>query len=79
MLFFHLYKIISFFTFCVIMYLLNITKAMKKMSINEIKGFILENYFKRIGFSKEKSYYSMKHLKEKDLLLPCKQINRKNT
>ena len=49
------------------------------MSINEIKDFILENYFKRIEFSKEKSYYSMEHLKDKDLLLPCKQINRKNT
>ena len=51
------------------MYILNITKAMKKMSVDEIKDFIFENYYKRIGFSKENSYYSMKRLKRKDLLL----------
>ena len=39
------------------------------MSINEIKDFIFKNYYKRIGFSKENSYYSMKDLKEKSLLL----------
>ena len=37
----------------------------KKMSINE-----LGDYYERIGFVKEKSYYSIKHLKKKkDLLL----------
>ena len=51
------------------MYILNITKAMKKMSVDEIKDFIFENYYKRVGFSKENSYYSMKRLKRKDLLL----------
>ena len=35
------------------------------MSLNEIKDFIFENYYKRIGFSMENSYYSMKHLKKK--------------
>ena len=39
------------------------------MSINEIKGFIFENHYKRIGFSKENGDYSMKIFKEKDLLL----------
>ena len=39
------------------------------MSVNEIRDFIFENYYKRIGFSKETSYYSMKRLKKKDLLL----------
>ena len=39
------------------------------MSINEIKALIFENYYKQIGFSKESSYYSMKRLKRKDLIL----------
>ena len=30
------------------------------MSINYIREFIFGNYYKRIGFSKEDSYYSMK-------------------
>ena len=37
------------------------------MSANEHRDFIFENYYKRIGFSKENSYYSIKHQKEKDL------------
>ena len=61
------------------MYILNITKAMKKMSVNEIKDFIFENYYKRIGFSKENSYYSMKRLKRKDLLLLGNKAIEKNT
>ena len=50
------------------MYILNITKAIKMMWINEIKYFIFENCYKRIGFSKESSY-SMKCLNKKDLLM----------
>ena len=34
------------------MYIVNITRAIKKMSINEIKDFMFENYYKGIGFSK---------------------------
>ena len=41
------------------MYLLNIVKATRKMSTNEIKDFIFENCYKRIGFSKENSCYSI--------------------
>ena len=51
------------------MYNLNITSAIKKMTVNEVRDFIFENYYKRIGFSKENSYYSMKHQKRKDLQL----------
>ena len=47
------------------MYILNIARAIKKLSVNEIRDFIRKNYYKRIGFSKENSYYSMKHLKKK--------------
>ena len=51
------------------MYTLNITRAIKKITVNEIRGFILENYYKRIEISKESTCYSMKRLKRIDLLL----------
>ena len=51
------------------MYTLNIARTIKTMSINETRDFIFENYYKRIGFSKETSYYSVKRLKRKYLLL----------
>ena len=51
------------------MYILNITKAIKTMSINEIKDFIFGNYYKRIGVSKKVSSNSVKCLNKKDLLL----------
>ena len=38
------------------------------MSINDIRDFIFESYYKRIGFSKESSYYLIKLFKRKDLL-----------
>ena len=57
--------------------MLNIAKAVKKMTVNEIRDFIFENYLKGIGFSKENSY-SMKRL-EIRFVVACKQINRKNT
>ena len=41
----------------------------KKMAIKELKDFIHENYYRRIRFPKENSYYSMKHKKETNLLL----------
>ena len=50
------------------MYILNITKTIKMMSVNEMKDFIFENSYKRIGFSKKISYNSMKRLNKKDLL-----------
>ena len=40
------------------------------MSINEIREFFFEKFFKGIEFSQENNYYSMKRLKKKkDLLL----------
>ena len=59
------------------MYILNIARAIKKISINEIRDFSFENYYKRIGFSKENSYYSMKRLKKKDLLLLANKLIEK--
>ena len=37
------------------MHTLNLARAIKKMSVNEIRLFIFENYYKRIGFSKGNS------------------------
>ena len=48
-----------FYLFCFLyikMYTLNIARAMRKMSVNEIKDFIVEN-LKTIGFSKENNSY----------------------
>ena len=42
------------------------------MSVNEIRNFIFENYYKRFGFSKEISYYLMKHLKKERFVVACK-------
>ena len=35
------------------MHNLNISRAIKKMSVNEIRAFILQNYYKQTGFSKK--------------------------
>ena len=59
------------------MYILNITNVMKKMTVNRHRNFIFENYYKRIRFVKERSYYSMKRLKRKDLLLLATKLIKK--
>ena len=53
------------------MYILNIPSAIKKMSVNEIRDFIFENYYKRILFSNENRYYLMK----KTTICSCLQLN----
>ena len=58
------------------MYILNIARAMKKMSVNEIRDFFFE-YYKRIGFSEENSYYSIKRLQKKNLLLLANKLTGK--
>ena len=52
---------------------------MKKTSANEIRDLVFENYYKRIGYSKKNSYYSMKHLKKADLLLLANRLIEKLT
>ena len=44
------------------------------MSVIEIRDLIFENCYKRIGFSKESSYYPMKHQKK---IYNCLQLNQK--
>ena len=58
------------------MYILNITSAISKMSVNELRDFIFDNYYKGIGFVKERSYYSMKCLKKR-FVVASNQINGK--
>ena len=48
-----------------------------KMSVNETRDIIFENYYKRIGFSKENSYYSINTWKKKDLLLLANKLTEK--
>ena len=48
---------------------------MKNRPVKEIRDLIFGNYYKAIGSTKEKSYYSMKRLKK--IVVSCKQINKK--
>ena len=42
------------------MYILDILSAIKKMAVTKLRDFVFRNYYRRTGFSKEISYYSMK-------------------
>ena len=67
MLLIHSYKN-DFEIFCfpiMVMYILNIVRAIKKKTIKELKEFIFENYHQRMGFARENSYCSMKHQEKK--------------
>ena len=55
------------------MYIFNILSAIKK----KLEDFIFENYYKQTGFTKERSYYSMKHRKKNDLLLLTTKLIKK--
>ena len=46
------------------------------MTVNELRNFVFENYYKRIQFVKESSYYSVKHVKKDLLLLTTKLIEK---
>ena len=47
------------------------------MQASEIRYFIFENYYTRIEFSRKNSYYSIKRLKNKDLLLLATKFTEK--
>ena len=55
------------------MYTQNIASAINKARVNELRDFISENYYKRIGFVKERNYYSLKFWKRK--ISHCLQPN----
>ena len=52
------------------------------MTVQQLRDFIYENYYRRIRFRKENNYYSMKRQKKEIVLhffsIICNQINRKN-
>ena len=91
---FHLYKLTNFYYLVflnIIMYTLNIIKAIKKVSVTDMFIFIyesyifenfeiftFENYYKGIEFSKESNYYSIKYVKRKGLSLIANKLIEKN-
>ena len=52
------------------------SRAVRKMSVNRIRYFIFKNYYKRIEFSNQNSYYSIKRLKKKLFQLVNKLIEK---
>ena len=56
------------------MYILSTVSAIKKITIKELKDFTYESYYRRMGFLKENSHYSIKLQKKKVLLLATKII-----
>ena len=55
------------------MYTLNIARTIEKMLVNKIRDFIFENFYKRIRFSKESNYHSVKRLEKR--IGCCSQTN----
>ena len=47
------------------------------MTVQELKDFIFENYYRRIGFTVQNIYYSIKHQKKYDLLLLATKLIKK--
>ena len=58
------------------MYILSIASPIKKMSFHKIRDFIFKSYYKRIAFSKQNNYYSMKHYKNDLQLLAIKPTEK---
>ena len=49
------------------------------MTAKELKDFIFENFYTRLGFATENSYYSIKHQKKKELHLFAAKLRKKIT
>ena len=59
------------------MYISNIANTTKQMTDNKLIDFIFKNYYKRIGFVKERSYYPINRLNRKDLSLLATKLIKK--
>ena len=59
------------------MYILNIARATKKMSVNEIKDFIFEKYYKKKWIFKGKQLLFKEMLEKKQLLLFANKLIEK--
>ena len=75
MLFIHSYKTIFCFP-TIIMYIL--ATAIKKMTANELRDFMYENYYKPVGFNVEITHNKLKCQKKRFTII-CEQINGKNS
>ena len=51
------------------MSILSISSVVKNKSVNEIRDFPFEKYYKRVVFSKENSYYSMKDQRKRSAIV----------
>ena len=51
------------------MYILNIASAIKNMSVNEIRNSNFKKCYKKTGFSKDNSHYSINHHKKRSTFL----------
>ena len=60
----------------IIMYILNIARTIKKMSVNKIRDFIFKNYYKELDFLK-KTVIIQWNAWKKWFIYACKQIKRK--
>ena len=72
---FHLYKIIFYLYFVflyIVMYITNIARDVKKMSVNEMRDLSLKTIVKEFDFLRK-----MKHLKKNDLLLLANKLIEK--
>ena len=58
------------------MYILNIASITKKMSVNEIRDFIFENYYKKFDFLK-KTVIIQWNIRKKDLQLSVTKSTEK--
>ena len=61
------------------MYILNISNAMEKMTVNEIRDIIFENYHKQIGFFLKKSVIIQWNIRKKDFQLLANKLTEKNS
>ena len=59
------------------MYISNIANTTKQMTDNKLIDFIFKNYYKRIGFVKERRYYPINRLNRKDLSLLATKLIKK--
>ena len=48
--------------------IVNIASAIKKLTIKELRDFIFENYYKRIGFSEKKKQLLFNEASEKKII-----------
>ena len=58
------------------MYILNVARAVKKKSVNEIRDFIFENYYKKFGFLKKTVVILWNALKKDLLSIPNKSMQK---